>query len=249
MANAVVHFEIMGGDPIAQQKFYADLLGWKIQNMGQEMGNYGLVDTQGGEGINGAVGAPQDSPVSFTTIYVAVKDPQATLDKAEKLGGKTIVPVTTIPNVVTFAMFTDRQGNTIGLVKDEPIPDDQQQGPSKGNGSPLAWFEIGSSDPKDARTFYEDLFGWKVGSETEGDYIYYELELDKVGTQGAISSSADGVARVALWAKVPDLKTSLDKAAQLGGKPAMEPMKVNDNLTVAGFIDLAGNFFGLYNYS
>lgn len=33
MANPVVHFEIMGGDPLAQQKFYAEPLGWKIQNI------------------------------------------------------------------------------------------------------------------------------------------------------------------------------------------------------------------------
>jgi len=35
------------------------------------------------------------------------------------MGGKTVVPVTHIPNMVTFAMFTDPEGHLVGLVKDE----------------------------------------------------------------------------------------------------------------------------------
>ena len=51
--------------------------------------------------------------------YVEVNDLQAYLDKAEKLGGKTIMPPTEIPDQVTLAMFTDPEGNVIGLVKSE----------------------------------------------------------------------------------------------------------------------------------
>jgi predicted enzyme related to lactoylglutathione lyase len=42
------------------------------------------------------------------------------LRKAERLGGKTVMPPTEIPNMVTFAMFADPDGNVIGLVKAEP---------------------------------------------------------------------------------------------------------------------------------
>lgn len=50
--------------------------------------------------------------------YVQVDDPQAYLDKVESLGGKTVVPVTEIPNMVTFALFTDPEGHMVGLVKE-----------------------------------------------------------------------------------------------------------------------------------
>jgi predicted enzyme related to lactoylglutathione lyase len=33
------------------------------------------------------------------------------------MGGKTIVPKTEIPNVVTFAQFADIEGNVVGLVR------------------------------------------------------------------------------------------------------------------------------------
>jgi predicted enzyme related to lactoylglutathione lyase len=39
------------------------------------------------------------------------------LDRVESLGGKTAVPVTEIPEVVTFAQFADPDGNLVGLFK------------------------------------------------------------------------------------------------------------------------------------
>jgi hypothetical protein len=50
-------------------------------------------------------------------FYVEVDDPQAYLDRIEKAGGTTVVPVTEVPGMVTFAQFADPQGNVIGLVK------------------------------------------------------------------------------------------------------------------------------------
>jgi predicted enzyme related to lactoylglutathione lyase len=46
-----------------------------------------------------------------------VWDLQAYLDRIEQLGGKTVVPVTEIPGLVTFAQFADPEGNVVGLVK------------------------------------------------------------------------------------------------------------------------------------
>lgn len=35
------------------------------------------------------------------------------------MGGKTVVPVTEIPDMVTFAQFADPEGNVVGLVKSQ----------------------------------------------------------------------------------------------------------------------------------
>jgi hypothetical protein len=51
------------------------------------------------------------------TFYVQVDDPQAALDQIEKLGGQTIMPVMAVPGGPTIAMFTDPEGNRVGLVK------------------------------------------------------------------------------------------------------------------------------------
>jgi len=116
MANTVSWFEIMGKDGKKLQGFYGELFDWKV-DAGNPM-NYGMVE--GGEGgIGGGIGASQDGSKSVT-FYVSVDDPQAYLDKAEKLGGKTVVPVTEVPDMVTFAQFADPEGNVVGVFKSRP---------------------------------------------------------------------------------------------------------------------------------
>ena len=114
MPNPVVHFEIAGSDPKALQEFYGALFGWDI-NSDNPM-NYGVVDTQAG-GINGGIEGEVRAP--GTVVYVEVNDLQAYLDKIEQAGGKTVTPVTEIPDMVTFATFTDPEGNVMGLVKSQ----------------------------------------------------------------------------------------------------------------------------------
>ena len=56
------------------------------------------------------------------TFYVQVDDIEASLKRAVELGATVIVPVTTIPKTVTFALFADPQGNCIGMAASQ-IPD------------------------------------------------------------------------------------------------------------------------------
>lgn len=113
MPNPVIHWEIIGKDAPRLQQFYSDLFGWNV-NADNPM-NYGLVDTRTEDGINGGIAQDQEA-TTRVTIYVQVDDLQAYLDKAESLGGKTILPPTVIPDTVTLAMFTDPDGNIMGMV-------------------------------------------------------------------------------------------------------------------------------------
>jgi predicted enzyme related to lactoylglutathione lyase len=117
MGAPVVHFEIIGGEGNQLEKFYSELFGWKI-NSNNPL-NYGLVDT-GGEpaGINGGVSANQEG-VKRVSVYAQVDDLQATLDKAEKLGGKTILSPTEVPGGPKLALFADPAGNVTGLILGE----------------------------------------------------------------------------------------------------------------------------------
>ena len=113
MGKPVVHFEIYGKDRIKAQQFYQSLFDWKIND--DNPFDYGMVETGEEGGINGGISGSQDG--TRVMVYVQVDDPQAYLDKAERLGGKTIMPVTEIPNAVTLAQFVDPDGNRVGLVK------------------------------------------------------------------------------------------------------------------------------------
>jgi uncharacterized protein len=109
----VTWFEINTSDSQAVREFYAELFGWKLQVL--EEANYGLVDTGVEGAIGGGIGEAQGP--NQVIFYIEVDDPQAYLDRIEKAGGRTVVPVTEIPDMVTFAQFSDPQGNVVGLVK------------------------------------------------------------------------------------------------------------------------------------
>ncbi len=113
MPNPVVHFEVVGKDLHKLQGFYGDLFGWRTQEI-PDM-NYAMVEKEG-EGIAGGLGQSQDGGPGHVTFYVQTDDPQAVLDKAEQLGGRTIMPVTELPQV-TIALLADPEGHVIGLAK------------------------------------------------------------------------------------------------------------------------------------
>ncbi|MGB7623250.1 MAG: VOC family protein [Terriglobia bacterium] len=115
MAAPVVHFEIMGKDGKKLQNFYGKLFDWEID--ANNPMNYGLVKPGAQGGIGGGVGVTEAGAPGYVTFYVAVPDLDACLKKVESMGGKTLVPPTEIPNMVTFALFQDPEGNSVGIVK------------------------------------------------------------------------------------------------------------------------------------
>ena len=119
MSNAtqhpVVHFEVLGSDPGALRKFYSEAFGWSAGPSDGGPMEYSMVHFNGGAGIDGGIGkAPQGS--GHVTFYVAVDEPQATLELVERLGGRTIQPPVHIPGGVTFALFADPEGHVVGIV-------------------------------------------------------------------------------------------------------------------------------------
>jgi predicted enzyme related to lactoylglutathione lyase len=115
MAQPVVHWEIGGTDSAATRDFYAKLFDWEMQ-MHEGM-DYGLVQAAGDGSIGGGIGGLQPGQQPYVTLYVQVDDLQKYLDKAESLGGKTILPPTPIPEIGSCAMFADINGVVIGLYK------------------------------------------------------------------------------------------------------------------------------------
>jgi uncharacterized protein len=117
MANPIVHFEIIGQDGPATQRFYGDLFGWAVDADNEY--RYGLVNPGRGtmdRGIPGGIAGTQDGDAARTTIYVEVDDIEATLARAEELGGRKLFGPETIMERITLAQFIDPDGNIIGLL-------------------------------------------------------------------------------------------------------------------------------------
>ena len=120
MGQPVVHFEVIGKDGEALQRYYSDLFGWKID--GDNPMNYGMVAREGnvnsdGVGIGGGVGGGPEGYEGHVTFYIEVPDVEAALAKAESLGGTRVMGPETIMDQVELGHFKDPEGHTIGVVR------------------------------------------------------------------------------------------------------------------------------------
>ena len=111
MAHPVIHTEIRSADPDATRAFFGALFGWTYAD--GALPGYTFVDT----GLEGAVPTaigPLQGGVDSVLFFVGVQDVEATLTRAEQLGGKTIQPAQSLPGV-TFGVFADAQGHVVGV--------------------------------------------------------------------------------------------------------------------------------------
>jgi uncharacterized protein len=121
MGRAVVHFEIVGKDGAKLRSYYSEMFGWDI-NADNPM-NYGIIGrednlSKDGIGIGGGVGQGPEGYPGHVTVYVAVPDVEASLAKAESLGGTRMMGPEKVMEGVEIGMFTDPEGHVVGVIKE-----------------------------------------------------------------------------------------------------------------------------------
>ena len=117
MGNPVVHFEIGGVDGARSRAFYGELFGWAVQT---ESHGYGVVSTGTPVGIGGGIMQTPEGVPPWVTVYVEVDDLEKSLARAEELGGRRIMGPAPIGEMGDVAMFSDPDGNPIGLLRLKP---------------------------------------------------------------------------------------------------------------------------------
>jgi predicted enzyme related to lactoylglutathione lyase len=120
MGQPVVHFEIIGKDAEKLMGYYSELFGWEF-NADNPM-NYGTVDREAntnadGIGIGGGVGAGPEGYDGHVTFYIEVPDVEASLAKAESLGGSRMMGPEKVMEGIEVGLFNDPEGRTVGVVK------------------------------------------------------------------------------------------------------------------------------------
>ena len=233
MADPVVRFEIGAAEDQPLARFYGELFGWGLQAIAE---GYTLVDTRGGTGVNGGIGRSQTG-APWATFYVEVDDLQACLDRAEGLGGRTVMGVTELPGLA-FAMLHDPDGLLVGVQRVGSL-EGVAGGPSAGDGAAVDWFEVLGADAGRSQAFYAELFGWAVPEAAYG--------MVTAGIGGGIG--AGGEARWAtVYASVEDVEATLARAQGLGATREYGPNPVDDHTWTGMFRDPAGNPFGVYRH-
>lgn len=124
--NPVVHFEMPAKDKRRVKKFYEVVFGWKMQQMGPEMGEYILATTTPVDkktqrpkepgAINGGFYQwGKDGKIPH--LVISVDNLEKHMEVVKKAGGKIIGKPMDIPGVGNFVMFTDTEANKVGMLQ------------------------------------------------------------------------------------------------------------------------------------
>lgn len=118
MAGKVVHFEIPLDDAERGREFYRQALDWQLEQWGP-VPYWTLVGRDEAEGIGGGLTMRSDE-VPAPLFYVGVDDVDATLERVEAAGGACLMRRSPIPGMGWMALFSDTEGNRLGLFQPDP---------------------------------------------------------------------------------------------------------------------------------
>ena len=110
MGNPVVHFEIGCHNLDGTISFYKEMFGWETQ----PMPGMAMVDTGSKDGIHGHIASMPEHP-PYVNFYVQVEKLEDAIAKAQKLGGKVMIPPQDVPGAGRFAWINDPDGAHVGL--------------------------------------------------------------------------------------------------------------------------------------
>lgn len=135
--NPVVHFEMGYNDRERMKKFYETAFGWKMQQLGSEMGNYvvaqttetdesGMVKTPGT--INGGFYQKIENPLSHApSVVISVSDIRKSIEDVIASGGKILgamdessnssMEPQMIPGVGLWISIQDTEGNRVSMLQ------------------------------------------------------------------------------------------------------------------------------------
>jgi predicted enzyme related to lactoylglutathione lyase len=114
----VIHFEIEAVKPEKLAQFYEKVFSWKFEKWAGPMDYWMIMTGEDEPGINGGLLKKTENSQPVNTISVPSIDEY--LNKIAENKGTILVPKKAIPGVGWTALFKDPEGNTFGLMEEDP---------------------------------------------------------------------------------------------------------------------------------
>lgn len=245
MTNTFVWYDLMTGDAQAAARFYADVVGWTVEESPGPI-PYTLLKV-GDRQVAGVMDTPDDAggmpPMWFG--YVGTKDVDAKADAVTAAGGAIHKGPADIPGVGRFAVASDPQGAMFNLFRGdgpamEPLP---YMTPGT-----VGWHELHTTDWEKAWAFYSRQFEWSQGAQMDmgpmGTYQMYKIgrEMD----EGAMLNEAQWPKPAWLYYfAVPGIAEARDRLIAAGGEVLMGPHEVPGPMWIILAKDPQGAMFAL----
>jgi predicted enzyme related to lactoylglutathione lyase len=141
-------------------------------------------------------------------------------------------------------MYTRRTALTLAAAAVPALSQSQTSGQPQGKSvpHPIVYFEIGCDNRARTERFFTDLFGWHT--QANGPAATIDTASDHGIPGHIVSLGHDPRHYTMFYVEVENVETYLDKAAALGGKVLVPPVKIPAG-TFGWFADIDGNMIGL----
>jgi uncharacterized protein len=122
----VVHFELPYTDGERIARFYSEVFGWKVQNLGEDGENYILVKTAEKDAkpgfpagaINGGLfPVKPDWPAQYPSIVIGVDNIETVIQKINDNGGQVLGEPIDIPGFGMYVSFFDTEMNRNSIIQ------------------------------------------------------------------------------------------------------------------------------------
>ncbi|NNE43468.1 MAG: VOC family protein, partial [Gemmatimonadetes bacterium] len=227
-------------------EFYSELFGWTVQEEGGD--NDGLAYRRiasGDHEIGGFIELDAEGVPSHWIGYVTVDDVDSACGRARKLGGKTPVPGTDIPNVGRFAVVSHPGGSYVSPFAPHELEitvPEAETIPGR-----FCWNQLMSKDPDAAAEYYQGVFGWTVTEQDLGGGKYWLFRSGDAPAAGMMSINPQEK-YPDFWmpyVEVHDVNETCKEVAELGGQIMVEPSDVPDLARIAVTADPTGAILGI----
>ena len=186
----------------AATTFYTSVLGWTLEDQGENYGHYHLASIEGHQAAG--LGPPMEpGQPSVWTLYFSAPDLDAAADAVTENGGTVLVPPMEVGPMGAMAVALDPTGAAFGLWRAGTHTGvDVYNQPGA-----LTWEDLRSPDPDAARAFYTALAAG--------------VPVDGVGSQAHLSTRYGNYSPF-------QIANALDRFAELGVATALTEVDVRN---------------------
>jgi len=206
-------------------RFYGQLFGWQVEDLGEKAGNYHMF-RQDGKAV--AATSPlmnENQPTAWTT-YVATDNAKETAKKVTDAGGQVIVEPMEVMDQGTMAVFIDPTGAAISVWQ----PAVMKGAELINTPNSFSWNELHTRDMPKAREFYSKVFPWAVKTNAiPGGGEYTEFQINGRSIAGGMPMGSEMPSSVPphwlVYFTVASTDEAVKRAQELGGtvmSPAMD---------------------------
>ncbi len=232
--------ELMADNVDIEKRFYGDVFGWQYEAHGTGKDAYTLIRVDG-RPIAGIVpyAKPVDADRSARWLaFMSVPDLDRAAGQATASGGKVLVPPKNLAGRGAVAVLQDREGAIFGVIHAAGGDPPDVLPPYNA----WFWIELWAKDGSLMADFYRPIGAYTIErQEDSGDRP--EIRLVAGGYPRAAVLELERKDLPSTWLpyiRVADLRQTLARIEQAGGKVVVPPSPTIRNGTVAVFLDPLG---------